>query len=284
LGGALLGGLTGLITGQRNDAYGVSQQNQQLTTRALYDGLVANHMDPKQAAGIAMAAAANPEIAKAILPQALGPKDPPKTIEEAIARQIDAQIKRGGSTNGIPPNYLQVYNDYIRQKSAAEASGKQAGEAQGKAEANLPISQQRGTDVIGQINELLKHPGFDTIFGLSGAIDPRNYIAGTDAKGAQARLNQVKGQAFLDAYEMLKGGGAITEIEGAKATAAKARLDAAQSPQEARIALQDFSNAVRTGMQKLKEVSGQSPVTPPVNNSGWTATPIPGVRIRERAQ
>lgn len=279
LGGALLGGLAGLITGQRNDPYGIGQQNQQITAKAIYDGLIANGMDQRQAMGIAMAAATNPEVAKAILPQALGPKEPPKTMEEVYARQEYDRMRRGGGVaqagtsqqaSGAPSSY----QDWLRQKHAAEAQGK----AQGEVAATLPASLQRGQDALTQIDEALKHPGFDRIFGLVGAFPN---MPGSNAAGAQARLNQIKGQAFLDAFNMLKGGGAITEVEGAKATAAKARLEAAQSPQEARIALQDFAAAVRTGMQKLRETAGQAPMSPPVNNGGWSNV-APGVRIRER--
>ena len=37
-------------------------------------------------------------------------------------------------------------------------------------------------------------------------------------------MEQIRGKNFLTAYQQLKGGGAITEIEGTKAEAAQARL------------------------------------------------------------
>ncbi len=75
--GNLFGGLT---TGQRMDPIGVAQQNQANTANALYQSLARDgRYSPAQAQAIAISAATNPDVAKAILPQALGPKEAPKT-------------------------------------------------------------------------------------------------------------------------------------------------------------------------------------------------------------
>lgn len=47
-----------------------------------------------------------------------------------------------------------------------------------------------------------------------------------------SRLEQIQGQTFLQAFSSLKGGGAITEVEGTKATNAMARLQRAQTETE----------------------------------------------------
>jgi hypothetical protein len=277
----LVGGIgnmiSGFATGERSDPRGVAQRNQTQTAKAIYDGLIANGTAPQQAYGIAVAAAGNPEIAKAILPQALGPKEPPKTMEELFARQAYDAQRKGGQQSGTvaaqpgQPSAPANYQDWIASQEAAKARGK----VQGEKQAALPGALQRSDTTIKQIDELLTHKGFDRIFGLVGAFPN---IPGGDAAGAQARLKQVKGTAFLSAYEMLKGGGAITEVEGQKAQDAEARLDAAQSPAEARIALRDFQDAVREGRRKLQESAG---VTKPTASPTWT-TVSPGVRIRER--
>lgn len=56
---------------------------------------------------------------------------------------------------------------------------------------------------------------------------------------------------------MLKGGGQITEIEGMKAEQAMARMDRAQSEAEFKQALTDFRDAVKAGMDKLRQRAGQ---------------------------
>jgi hypothetical protein len=273
----LVGGIgnmiSGFATGERSDPRGIAQRNQTQTAKAIYDGLISNGTAPQQAYGIAVAAAGNPEIAKAILPQALGPKEPPKTMEELFARQAYDAQRKGGQQPAQPgqPSAPPNYQDWISSQEAAKARGK----VQGEKQAALPGALQRSDMTIKQIDELLTHKGFERIFGLVGAFPN---IPGGDAAGAQARLKQVKGTAFLSAYEMLKGGGAITEVEGQKAQDAEARLDAAQSPAEARVALRDFQDAVREGRRKLQESAG---VTKPTASPTWT-TVTPGVRIRER--
>lgn len=51
---------------------------------------------------------------------------------------------------------------------------------------------------------------------------------------------------------MLRNGGQITEVEGVKAENAMARLRAAQNETDYRSALQDFRDAVETGLAKLE--------------------------------
>lgn len=67
---------------------------------------------------------------------------------------------------------------------------------------------------------------------------------------------------------MLKGGGAITDIEGQKAGDAMARLDRAQSEDEAKAALRDFRKAVDIGLTKLKGAAGSG-----AEPAASTATP-----------
>lgn len=109
------------------------------------------------------------------------------------------------------------------------------------------------------------HAGFESAVGVSipktfGA----GFIPGTDTTNFNKRLEQLKGGAFLQAFETLKGGGQITEVEGKKATAAITRMDAAQSEEEFVAAAREFRDAVESGMQKLAPRAGkQQPATSP---------------------
>ena len=95
------------------------------------------------------------------------------------------------------------------------------------------------------IDKLLKHPGLDTAIGMSSVTDPRNFIPGTNAQGAKALIDQAQGQAFLQAFESLKGGGQITQIEGEKATAAMSRLRTAQSDNDFKAAAKELQDIAR---------------------------------------
>ena len=109
------------------------------------------------------------------------------------------------------------------------------------------------------------HAGFESAVGVSipkafGA----GFLPGTDTTNFNKRLEQLKGGAFLQAFETLKGGGQITEVEGKKATAAITRMDTAQSEEEFIAAAREFRDAVESGMQKLAPRAGkQQPATSP---------------------
>jgi len=110
---------------------------------------------------------------------------------------------------------------------------------------------------IGVIDKALGHKGRETATGLSSTLDPRNYIAGTDATDFKVVVDQIGGAAFLQAFESLKGGGQITEVEGKKATDAMARLNRAQSDGEFKTALTDLRKVMSDGLSRLSSGSEQ---------------------------
>jgi hypothetical protein len=109
----------------------------------------------------------------------------------------------------------------------------------------------RATYAMHVISKAEKHPGLKTAVGLSGKIDPRNYMAGTDATDFQILLDQMQGQTFLQAFESLKGAGQITEVEGTKATNAIARLNRAQSEKEFRTSLAELKSILEKASKKI---------------------------------
>jgi len=103
------------------------------------------------------------------------------------------------------------------------------------------------------------HPGFQSFVGsavpgIDGmAVPGLKYIPGTSTADFKRRHEQLSGTVFLDAYQMLKGGGQITEIEGKKAESAKARMDSSQSEAEYISAAREFNQAVQDGLKKLQQ-------------------------------
>jgi hypothetical protein len=174
-------------------------------------------------------------------------------------------------------------------KSFQAAQGKVEGEAQGDATTGLSGAVTKAQQGIDVIDQMLSHPGRETATGLSSWIDPRNYIAGTDATDFNVMRRQLEGKAFLEAFESLKGGGHITEIEGVKATQAIARLDTAQSDQAYREALLELRGIMAQGMERARQRAGPGGVMqPPANlvppsgqsGDGWMDLGN-GIRIRE---
>lgn len=99
------------------------------------------------------------------------------------------------------------------------------------------------------------HAGFEDAVGATWKPFAR-LLPGTDAADFSARLDEIKGGAFLKAFESLKGGGQITEMEGKKATDAITRMSLAQSEKEFVKAAREFRNVVSSGLQRAQAKSG----------------------------
>lgn len=174
-----------------------------------------------------------------------------------------------GAVFGIDTPRLGVSQSTEEAARAKEVASGKVQERETAKEAQRASIQSQ----IAVIDKAINHPGRETATGLSGVIDPRNYIAGRDAKDFQVVLGQLQGSAFLQAFESLKGGGQITEIEGKKATDAIARLDRAQSDKEFLVALEELRAIMERGLNRLGGGGGAS--------SGWndkaTTPPRPKV-------
>jgi hypothetical protein len=92
------------------------------------------------------------------------------------------------------------------------------------AQKNLPDVISKANSSINTLTQLRDHPALKFRYGLLSVGGARPVIPGTPEAEVQALINQAGGQAFLQAFETLKGGGQITQIEGEKATAAITRL------------------------------------------------------------
>lgn len=135
--------------------------------------------------------------------------------------------------------------------------------------------------IVSQVEELKTHPGMSAVVGMPSwstigtslnpfrDVDPttgvRQPVSGTDAASFNARLGQVKGAAFLEAYKNLKGTGQITEIEGLKATQALQRMSAATSEDEFKKAADDFIYQTKLGSKLAKERLGLPTQTNEIN-------------------
>jgi hypothetical protein len=119
------------------------------------------------------------------------------------------------------------------------------------------VGKQEVRDANGKIIEAgtKPHPGFQDAVGATWKPGAR-FVPGTNAASYQALQDQVEGTAFLSAFEALKGGGAISEKEGEKATAARLRMRLAQDEKEYIKAAREFQDIVRTGVQNAQRKAG----------------------------
>jgi len=112
-------------------------------------------------------------------------------------------------------------------------------------------------------------------------------VPGTQAANFQAKLEQLQGKNFLQAFETLKGGGQITEKEGEKATQAISDMSAAQSEKEFKKSAEELKTIIQTGVERAKAQAGLVPQSQSSQVSsfqeGQTATnPQTGQRITFR--
>lgn len=165
---------------------------------------------------------------------------------------------------------------------AMEAKMKEQGKGQAKFEAAAPQAITTAEQLLTKIDDLVGKPaikdkkgkiikeGTGAHKGFSAAVGTESIfptMPGSQASNFEARLDEIKGGAFLEAFETLRGGGSITETEGTKATAARTRMSTAQSEDEFIAAARDYQNIIRAGIKNAKEKLAKG------NKTSTTTTP-----------
>ena len=137
---------------------------------------------------------------------------------------------------------------------ASFIADKEREKSQVKAASNLPQIETNANEAIATIDRMIGNKeGREYATGTSSYLP---IIGGTKAADFKADSDTLKGGVFLKAFEALKGGGQITEIEGKKAEAAMARLDAAQTEESYMTALNDLKAAISEGVKLAKGKAG----------------------------
>ena len=149
---------------------------------------------------------------------------------------------------GLPENVPAIPID-----KAGAAAATAEGEITGKSSGSMPGMIVTAKQTIAEIDKLLADPNLGSVTGIESYLPEKAlaYETGGKSTGIKRKIAQLQGAAFLSAFEMLRGGGQITEVEGQKATESQARMDAAQTDEDFVAALKDFRDAVQTGVEKL---------------------------------
>jgi hypothetical protein len=200
--------------------------------------------------------------------------------EQNAKRQTDIS---GGQLNLAERRLAADLDPTVQAKLAAsKAAGTTAGKAQAAAAIALPNAIATSESLLSKIDAMVgtpavkdksgkvinagtaPHPGFTGAVGMGrlqtlGIPGVEQLIPGTPAADFKARFDEIMGGAFLEAFETLKGGGAITETEGKKATAAKTRMSLAQSEKEFLAAANEYKAIVKTGIERARKKAGEAP-------------------------
>jgi hypothetical protein len=151
---------------------------------------------------------------------------------------------------------------FQQQMATARATGEAIAKGDVAAIQALPKVINRAEESVRLIDEMIgkrdsktgkllkgekPHPGFQSAVGATWLPGAR-FIPGSDTASFMSRHDQIKGASFLEAFESLKGGGAITEKEGQKATDAMNRMSTATSEAEYVRAAMDLQDVMRKGV------------------------------------
>ena len=175
-------------------------------------------------------------------------------------------------------------------QAAARARGKVLAENKVEAERALPGAIATAEQTLTLIDEMIgdarvskdgkkwevpkggRDPaeGFTDYVGLG--FPGERFLEGSDAASYERRQLQIEGKTFLEAFESLRGGGAITEVEGAKGQQAISRMNKAQSEVEYIKAARELQDVVRAGVERARKKAGAggaaSPGAPAAGGGG----------------
>ena len=230
-----------------------------------------------------------------------------RALAEYKARQgggmgdMPAAVKEYLYYNQLPEEQRENFLNLKRADPYQTAFARAQGAEQGALQLDVPTIQQNSQYMIDTIERLEKSSGFDAIFGsptfekaFKGGTGAGPAFPGTDAANAKSIREQIQGQAFLDVYDRLRGGGNIATAEGAKGEQAFANLQSAQKPEDARESLKIIKEVVKKGLDNLNKRANmpapqfprQSPLMSTMPNAQSFAQPMTpsggaGFSIRE---
>jgi hypothetical protein len=124
--------------------------------------------------------------------------------------------------------------------------------------AGAPDAYSAAIRTLKNIDAAILHPGRESGTGASAFIGS---VPATAARDFASRSEQLTGDAFLEAYRALKGGGAISQPEGEKATQAIARLkDRFVKEEDYLQALKDYRSVmVEAAKKAVQKMGGRLP-------------------------
>lgn len=191
------------------------------------------------------------------------PAQPPAQVDpnERLAHEMIATGLPGYIAQGR--QMLDEINKNRPERIIAREAAQERGKLLGQAQVNLPAALQAGESILRNVDAVLDERGLGRhLPSALGGIQSRMPTFSSNTAAVEARLDQLHGQTFLQAFERLRGSGQISEGEGRAATAAFARLgNRIQDPAAYRLALEDARREVHEVMNLARQRAGQ-PVVP----------------------
>jgi hypothetical protein len=140
---------------------------------------------------------------------------------------------------------------------------KAEGKVEGESKAALAAVKSTAQTIKEMIASVKNDPYRERGTGLSSILSS---IPATGGYDFQRKVDQLKGQSFLQAIQQMQGFGALSNQEGATATAAISRLDTAQSEEAFNKALDDLEQIIDRGVKRVEAMSqGRTELEQPSN-------------------
>lgn len=187
---------------------------------------------------------------------------------------IENQLKANGEK--LVP--IRPGQNPVAIEAQKQAAQKQADNLTANQE-KLPMIRDLTSTQIKHINELINHPGLKGVIGLPNGL---SLIPGTKESDFKNRLDQINNEAFLSAFNELRGTGAISDAEGQKATSAKHRMQTATSEAAFKEAADEYVGILQKGISRAyaaaqgQQYKPENYATPPA-----TQSPVSGFKVLE---
>ena len=231
---------------------------------------------PVQEAPVPQAPAARPVAPGAVPPAAAAPAPRSETtIGQLGPRPVEpAPVEPGpGESNESAKARNKVAQDTYKSELANWTKQKERFD---KREEELPTKQAATQDSLDLIDRFIKHPGFADVVGVPGVTGILN-IPLTDARAARQLYNQIDADTFLQGFERLRGGGSITEVEGAQAKqAVNALRDRYITEAEFKANAKIYTDILKRGINRERQQLGLTPLYPDVKEPGAATNATPG--------
>lgn len=150
----------------------------------------------------------------------------------------------------------------VRETSALTNAAEMA-KTSTAARTSLPDVEDKARIAFSRAASLVKHPGFEAAVGMPNPFKGGFGVAevpGTPAYDFASELEKSQAGAFSNAFETLKGAGAISEAEGKAATAALANVKSSTSEQQFKKNLQEYVDILKMGVDRARKKADFQPV------------------------